>query len=291
MAMTAAAEFRGLGRWLALVAAVLGLGLASLFVARRFLDSWPRGLDGAELLLLTQVLVGSVLCFRFLWRKRQPSSDLLAKDVGLHLAATVAAMLLAAAVSSAESPLWAVIVLWMALTCAETWFWMSVLPTVLGRPRLQPGVVSPPSRTNGREAVPSETVLQDALGRESVPAGDVVEDDELPVEPDADESFPSDCLQQFRRFRDEQGAEAIHGLLRAELAPGQRVHHLHVAFCPPLPAAPEFTVEQVDGPEATLTASQVESYGARIDIRLTSSARQGESVVVEFYAHDGASVP
>ena len=74
----------------------------------------------------------------------------------------------------------------------------------------------------------------------------------------------------------------------AEFAAHQRVHHLHVAFCPPLPAAPEFAMEQVEGPEAALTAGQVESYGARIDLRLAVAAPESESVVVEFYAR-GAS--
>jgi hypothetical protein len=64
----------------------------------------------------------------------------------------------------------------------------------------------------------------------------------------------------------------------------QRVHHLHVAFCPPLAGVPEFACEQTDGPESTLTAGQVETYGARIDLRLAAPAGEGESVVVEFYA-------
>jgi hypothetical protein len=60
------------------------------------------------------------------------------------------------------------------------------------------------------------------------------------------------------------------------------VHHLHVAFC--LPATPEFAFEQIDGPEANLTLGQIETYGARIDLRLAAPAEESDNIVVEFYA-------
>jgi hypothetical protein len=278
MATAAVAEFRGLGRWLALVAAVVALGLATLFVARRLLEPPRRGLDGAELLLLTQLLVGSVLGFRCVWRRGLTRSDLLAKDLAIHLVPSAAAVLFAGAVSSAESPLWAVIVLWMALTCAETWFWMSVLSSPLRRLWTQRGAPFSPVRTDRRDAA---SVVPH--NNQHLPTETRGEEEESRADSD-EESFPPDCLQQIRRLRDTDGAEAVHGLLRLELAPGQRVHHLHVAFCPPLPAAPEFAIEQLEGPEATLTAGQVEPYGARIDLRLASPAREGQNMMVEFYA-------
>jgi hypothetical protein len=233
-------------------------------------------------LLLTQLLVGSVLGFRCVWRRRLTRSDLLAKDLAIHLVPSAAAVLFAAAVSSDESPLWAVIFLWMALTCVETWFWMSVFPTPLGRLWAQRGGASSPLATDRRGAA-SEAAFADPHAHQEPPTETAGDEEDSRANPDED-FFPPDCLQQIRRLRDTDGAEAVHGRLRLELARGQRVDHLHVAFCPPFPAAPEFAIEQLEGPEATLTASQVESYGARIDLRLASPAREGESLVVEFYA-------
>ena len=98
------------------------------------------------------------------------------------------------------------------------------------------------------------------------------------------DSFPIHVEAIQKTYRDEEGAEVIHGRLRAGFAAGQRVHHLHVAFCPPLASPPEFAVEQLDGPDAALTAGQIETYGARIDVRLARPAETGETIVVEFYA-------
>jgi hypothetical protein len=253
------AALRGLGRWLALAAALVALSLASIFAGRRFFDFWREGLNGAELVLLTFALAGALTGFRYLWRDERLTSYGPPGDLALHAIPTLAALLLAAAVSSPQSPLWGVIFLWTALATVETWFWSSVAPTLL-RSRFHASVAP---------------AVADHVSR---PETDETEET-LP-----DEGFPADRLQQLTRFRDEEGADVVQGTVRAELQPGQRVHHLHVAFCPPLSSVPEFACEPVDGPEATLAAGQVETYGARIDIRLSSPAQEGESVVVEFYA-------
>jgi hypothetical protein len=261
MARVNLAAFRGLGRWLALMAALLGLCFASVFAGRRFLDSWRRDLDGAELLMLTAMLVGALTGFRRLWRGARITSFGRPGDLVIHALPSLAALLLAAAVSGPDAPVWGVIVLWSALASVETWFWSQLTP--VWRRVQSRRATTPPIVDHARDQAP-ETI-------ESPPSG----------------HFPPNRLQQLTRFRDEEGAEVIQGTLRAELKPGQRVHHLHVAFCPPLPSIPEFAFEQTDGPEAALTLGQIETYGARLDLRLASPAEEGERLVVEFYARCG----
>jgi hypothetical protein len=74
-------------------------------------------------------------------------------------------------------------------------------------------------------------------------------------------------------------------VLRADVSVGERTSSLHVAFCPPLAAAPTLQCEQIDGPAATITIGEVQSYGARIDVRLLRTASQPATIAVEFYAH------
>jgi hypothetical protein len=259
MARVNLAAFRGLGRWLALIAALLGLCFASVFAGRRFIDRWEQTLSGAELLLLTAALGGALFGFRRVWRDAPITSHGPPGDVAFHAIPTLTALLLAAAVSSSQSPLWGIIFLWTVLSSLETWFWTGAAQAFLHRrPSAGLALIAPDPMP---QPAPSE-------------AEDAADDD----------GFPSDHLQQITRFRDEGGAEIVQGALRAELALRQRVHHLHIAFCPPLPSVPEFAFEQTDGPEATLTAGQVETYGARIDLRLAAPSDEGQSVVVEFYA-------
>ena len=78
------------------------------------------------------------------------------------------------------------------------------------------------------------------------------------------------------------GLRGHFGRARAEFTPGERSQIIHLAFCPPLPGDPRITVSHAGGPSATITIAQAETFGARFDIRLAATARQSESVMIEF---------
>lgn len=282
----------GLGRWLAPIAALLCLAVASLFAARRILlGEWQRALEGGELLLLAILMVGSLCGGRIAWRRWSASRGDRWRALSHHATFSVAAVILAVAVTSSESPLAAVVLLWAALSIEETWFWNSVFARGPAAAQFR-GHIPNASSSDHRPA--SSVVIREAptapldeppcaAPMDRTDAGELREEE---LE-EAETEFPAGYLQQMSRFRDHDGGEVIHGLLRAEFTAGQRVHHLHVAFCPPLPASPELSFEQVDGAEASVSAGQVESYGARLDLRLARPAQEGESAVVEFYARVG----
>jgi hypothetical protein len=96
-------------------------------------------------------------------------------------------------------------------------------------------------------------------------------------------AVPSEAIvQQLTRSRATDGAEEIVGWLRTRFEAGQRTGNVHVAFCPPLGATPELSVEQIEGPEARIKTAQVFPYGARLDLKLAATAEEATSVLLQF---------
>lgn len=103
-----------------------------------------------------------------------------------------------------------------------------------------------------------------------------------------EELLPENVTQQLTRLRLADGVEAIEGLLRCTFAAGEQMQVVHLAFCPPLQRAPELQLDQLDGPEATLRPTTVESFGARLEIRLSQPEATACDVVLRFYAEAGS---
>jgi len=93
-----------------------------------------------------------------------------------------------------------------------------------------------------------------------------------------------DVIQQITRRRAVDGREALSGWLRVALAAGQRNASVHVAFCPPLPHAPQMTVQQRAGPPARIRAVQVLPYGTRLDVKLVQPSSTPVDLLLEFTA-------
>lgn len=107
--------------------------------------------------------------------------------------------------------------------------------------------------------------------------------------PPAPSGLPAaEVFQQFTRRQLADGAEEIAGWLRIPLAAGQRTENTHVAFCPPLAAAPQLHVKQVEGPAARMKTAQLLSYGVRLDLKLTEPAAEDTCILLEFNARTNA---
>ncbi len=108
-------------------------------------------------------------------------------------------------------------------------------------------------------------------------------------EPDEDDGFEllsSNVSQRITRGRDENGVEAVFGVVRCDFAMGQRHQNLHIAFCPPLERAPELTTDQIDGPMAKIKPSMVEVFGAGLEVKLPAPCSEPTSVQIQFYAFE-----
>jgi hypothetical protein len=92
-------------------------------------------------------------------------------------------------------------------------------------------------------------------------------------------------VQQIVRSRDAAGHEMVHAMLRADFVAGQRTATVYVGFCPPLAGRPEITIEAASGPSAEFKIVQVFSHGARIDVRLASTAVEAMGVVLNVTAN------
>jgi hypothetical protein len=100
----------------------------------------------------------------------------------------------------------------------------------------------------------------------------------------ADETLPAQVTQRVSRMRTDDGAEIIAGSLRATFGPGERTQVLHVSFCPPMDAVPEWCAEITDGPAADVEVVQLAPYGVRLEIKLAAPATEIVSLVLQFEA-------
>jgi hypothetical protein len=99
---------------------------------------------------------------------------------------------------------------------------------------------------------------------------------------DEDEELGANVMQQITRSRNENGVEVITGVLRAEFAPGERTHNLHVAFCPPLMYEPRVVAHQLSGSPLVMKVAQSEIFGTRLELRLASEVRMNEIAMIYF---------
>jgi len=218
--------------------------LACLLFVRRLSGALQQPLSAWSLLTVTLVAVSVMSLLHSV-------ASLSVRRTGLLLSSSTLT-LFAVSLSLPGTQPWALLFFWAAVIGEEaTWWWVSFR-------RL------------------------DLLDKRATSVGEAI----LPTEHSLDEEeteLPAGVTQQLTRAW-QDGREVIYGQLRSCFTSGRRDQSLHIAFCPPLSTLPEVTVHQLDGPSATVKASQVEVYGARLDIHLASAARETTEVVLEFSA-------
>ena len=109
---------------------------------------------------------------------------------------------------------------------------------------------------------------------------------EQPAEDDGFELLSPNVSQRITRGKEENGVEAVFGVVRCDFAVGQRQQNLHIAFCPPLERVPELTTDQIDGPIVKIKPSMVEVFGAGLEVKLPAPCSEPTSVQVQFYAFE-----
>ncbi|HEY1067363.1 MAG TPA: hypothetical protein VGE52_14675 [Pirellulales bacterium] len=90
---------------------------------------------------------------------------------------------------------------------------------------------------------------------------------------------------ELTRRRSADGVECWSGKLYIELTPGRRTGSEHIAFCPPLPAAPHVEFRQIGGPPARVQATEIRTFGLRWEVKLQDAASEPVRVVVAFTAY------
>lgn len=103
-------------------------------------------------------------------------------------------------------------------------------------------------------------------------AGDGELDEELiEEEPSADQTGV------LNRFDSDSGRERIEGWIRVRFDSTEEVSVAHLSFCPPFATRPELEIAQVSGPEVRITVTDVEPFGARVEVkRRRSEVREAD---------------
>jgi hypothetical protein len=266
----------GMLRWTVATATALIAILGLVLVARRLGGYFQQPLNGPLLFGTGLVLAATATMFRVVWRPASP--DNVAASERLMLVVPRVAVLIYASLLALPN--------FTAWTCA---FWIVILGEEIGWTLLRF-----PYRARSWQAgrrllhfIRRNNVKRTAQ-EEPYPSSSTLERDcDLPVDTEL-ETASANIFQQITRAREDDGSEVLFGLLRGQFAAGERSQNLHVGFCPPLERVPSLTWEQVEGPRATIRAAQVESFGARLDLRLDCVYAEATSVLIEFYVHAAA---
>lgn len=96
----------------------------------------------------------------------------------------------------------------------------------------------------------------------------------------AESELPSGLMQRITRVR-EADRESLHALVQTEIEAGDNVAVVHLAFCPPLAERPQLTAHALDSDGADVRIAQVETFGARIVVRLPHVEPQPRQVMIE----------
>lgn len=237
-------------RYVVITTSALLLGVACLLFVRRLSGELLQPLTGPALVSVGMLLavVASLLRMGSSRRAR----------LALLLLPEIAFVLLAFSLSLPGTPLWSLVVFWAVLIGEEGGWWLVTWRS---------GRLLPQRRT----LLPGNATTIDY--HRSSPQPTIEQEVELPPE----------VSQQITRAVQE-GDEVLFGRLRCRFESGDRLQSIHVAFCPPLPTAPQMTAHQIEGPSATIKTAEVETYGARLDVRLARTARQESNVAIEFHA-------
>ena len=257
-------------RWLLVSAAAVSLVLGVFLLTRRVIGAGQRPLVAAGLLGLG-LLVSTIAGWAHrAWARLAAGAG--ADGNAFHGLVSLTALTAGLTISLPGSSPAALAACWLMVVAAELTWW---------GPRLGPRRRSQPVRpaSEPAETAPAAGDLaRGLLGEASAAAAS--------EEPAADdwEHLPAHLRQRLTYAVDEHGQDVVYGTVRCEFAPGQRQQNVHLAFCPPLARVPELSLEQSHGPVAKIQPVLIETFGACLEVRLTSPSTEPTSVQIHFYA-------
>jgi hypothetical protein len=256
-----------------LIAAIAMLWfVAAWMCVRRATGQLQRPLGFLPLLTVGAALVSTLALLRLGWRSVVTSRSRWLRFIA-YVAPTAATIMLAVALSMPGTPTSALFAFWGMLFVSELLWWC--------RGWQRDSMVASTGVRSGTVA----TAVESSFGAServeaAIPPQDTVEHDEIDNGPWMAEGM----TQQLTRIDAPDGTQSMEGVLRSQFRPRERSRSLHVAFCPPLQTVPDTTVTQLSGPRCHIKAADVQTYGARFDIRLSTASESNEEVFVHFHA-------
>jgi len=270
-----------LARLVLIAAAGCLLLLSGIFLLRRLAGAFGHALAPEALIVLAAMVTAVVAGIRGTWRRLSRPNTMSPHGRTLLLDGTLclAVFCLAASMSVRGTETVSLVFFWCIFVAGEFVGWAPYYRRLVRLSRARGG-----RDTRQREDVPT---TNDETARELSAAA--IHEGSMLEEPDEDDGFEllsSNVSQRITRGRDENGVEAVFGVVRCDFAMGQRHQNLHIAFCPPLERAPELTTDQIDGPMAKIKPSMVEVFGAGLEVKLPAPCSEPTSVQIQFYAFE-----
>jgi hypothetical protein len=270
-------EVESMARLTARAGTVLCLAAATVVVSRRLCGALTRPLPTTELLFLGLLLLAAAAATasrRGVSHPLEASPPARRRYVGRSIAA-LATWALAWAVSLPGTPRAALGVFWLLVISGELLRWLGPPDAALAARLLA-----------WRRAVPGPRNRSQALATAQAvePIADYVAADE--EDPEAGDLLPPEISQRILRAYSEHGGELIYGTIQCDFRGGQRQQNLHLAFCPPLASIPDLSADQLAGPPVQIRPTLVESFGAVLELKLSSPSKQPERVQLQFYASE-----
>ncbi|MCL4194413.1 MAG: hypothetical protein KJZ87_21945 [Thermoguttaceae bacterium] len=230
--------------------------VALVFAWRRVAGALVEPLPAPVFLGLTILVLAAAASRRSVHGSRRP-----VRVVAADVSVSAAAVVLLVSLSLPGTSVAALGLAYLALVVEEAWTWW------------------PAGIQFRRPTVHADTTPQPAATPESPAAPPA------PLSSGSSLAVPQENVsQQLARGRTADGREWISGWLRVALAAGQRIAHVHVAFCPPLARAPLARLEPKDAPPMEVRASQVLPFGARFDLKLAQPVEEPLDILLEFRA-------
>jgi hypothetical protein len=257
--------------WTAL--GVLAL-LCGLLVARRVAGQLRQPLGGAALIVVGLWAIGAIWALRAAWPFDVDRRARWAPLVERWLIPGGCLILFGLSISLPGSPRAALGCFWALLSASELVGWLPQGPRRI--PSLRRLL------TWRRAARP--LTLPAALQELNHGSASLVELSEDEDEDEGRAPLADEITQQVTRLRSGETGETVLGLIRVSFRPGERSQNIHLAFCPPMDGTPLLVAHQLAGPPVTIRTAQVESYGARLELKRSAKSDQVEDVVIRFEA-------
>lgn len=194
------------------------------------------------------------------------------RSSALNLAASVAVVTTGGALSIASAAPAAIVGVWIVIALAEAAAWAPI------------GRHVRPQSSNLAE---TQRAVSHTLPPPHISPVASTDDREI-AEPDVDGLAEDEQVWQQQTRRRDGDDEQIEGWIRVAVEPGQRTLYVHVAFCPPLAAAPRVKCEQLDGPEARIKTGLALPHGARFDLKLATAAETAAELAIAYRASSRA---
>jgi len=272
----------------------IALTLVALQTVWLRLSGWTLvEVSGFAIFFAAVTLAGVCAAIRAMWLFGGRCRSLPSVEYAIAIAPLVCSVVLAAALTNGQMSVFVVFLLWFVVAAEEAITLLFFVPQLLTNDAARQ-LISAREELRQAHSVASPaperrfdqpTAASSPLRSSPPPAMDA--EDKLwrfdEAEGPAPHFVAGNVSQQLTRAR-EATTEVVYGYLRADFAVGERHQTLHVAFCPPLAAAPEMEICQVEGPEVSVKTTLVEAHGARVELRRSGGLAEAVSVVLELHA-------